>query len=71
VLEMPLVMIRTRVSAMEEIMKINPPLTDLEDLDYQSVDDGGAMLVEDSKDERDQENIASVHLDTPHPIPTV
>jgi hypothetical protein len=60
VLEMLLSMIRSRVSVLEEAMEIDPPVTDLSggdstDLEYADVDDGGAMMVEDSEDERDQE----------------
>ena len=83
VLEMLSSMIRLRVSVLEEAMEINPPVTDLSgdddstDSEYADVDDGGAMLVEDSEDERDQENVVpipipppAVCLDTPRP-PTV
>ena len=64
-------------------MEINPPVTDLSgddnstDSEYADVDDGGAMLVDDSEEERDQENVVpipipppAVRLDTPRP-PTV
>jgi hypothetical protein len=73
VLEMSSAMIQTQVKVLEETMEIDPPLTDLtsKDLDYQDVDDGGVMLVEDSKEERDQENIAPVCLDTPHSAPII
>ena len=83
VLEMSSTMIRSRVTVLEEAMEIDPPVTDLSgdddstDSEYADVDDGGAMLVDDYKEERDQENIApipipppAVHLDTPRP-PTV
>ena len=82
VLEMSSAMIRSRVSVLEEVMEINPPVTDLSgddstDSEYADVDDGGAMLVDDSEEERDQENVAPIpipppttHLDTPRP-PTV
>ena len=64
-------------------MEIDPPVTDLSgdddstDSEYADVDDGGAMLVDDSEEERDQENIVPVpvpppatRFDTPRP-PTV
>jgi hypothetical protein len=83
VLEMSSSMIRSRVSVLEEAIEIDPPVTDLSgddnstDSEYADVDDGGAMLVDDSEDERDQENIVpilvpppAVRLDTPRP-PTV
>ena len=40
-------------------MEIDPPITDLSggdltDSEYADIDDGGAMLVDDSEDERDQ-----------------
>jgi hypothetical protein len=83
VLEMSLSMIRSRVSVLEEAMEINPPVTDLSgdddstDSEYADVDDGGAMLVDDSEDERDQENVVPIpipppviRLDTPRP-PTI
>ena len=83
ILEMSSTMIRSRVSVLEEAMEIDPPVTDLSgdddstDSAYADVDDGGAMLVDDSEDERDQENVVpipipppAVRLDTPHP-PTV
>jgi hypothetical protein len=83
VLEMSSSMIRSRVMVLEEAMEIDPPVTDLSgeddstDSEYADVDDGGAMLVDDSEDERDQENVVPIpvpppiiHLDTPHP-PTV
>ena len=76
-------MIRSRVLVLEEAMEIDPPVTDLSgeddstDLEYADVDDGGAMLVDDSEDERDQENVVPIpipppviHLDTPRP-PTI
>jgi hypothetical protein len=75
VLEMSSSMIQSWVQVLEEAMEINPPLMDLmlEDLEYQDVDDGGAMLVEDLEDERDQENIVPIPVpppviwvDTPH-----
>ena len=81
VLEMLSSMIQLRVSVLEEAMEIDPPVTDLPgkddstDSEYADVDDGGAMLADDSEDERDQENIVSipipppaVHLNTPHPL---
>jgi hypothetical protein len=66
VLEMSSSMIRSRVSVLEEAMEIDPPVTDLSgdddstDSEYADVDDGGAMLVDDSEDERDQENIVPI-----------
>ena len=81
VLEMLLLMIRLRVSVLEEAMEIDPPVTDLSgdddstDLEYADVDDGGAMLVDDSEEERDQENVVpipipppAIRLDTPRPL---
>jgi hypothetical protein len=59
VLEMLLSMIWSQVSTLEEAMEIDPPLTDLTseedstDLEYQDVDDGNVMLVEDSEDQRE------------------
>ena len=83
VLEMSSVMICSRVTILEETMEIDPPVTDLSgdddsmDSEYADVDDGGAMLVDDSEDERDQENVVpilipppAVHLDTPC-LPTI
>ena len=83
VLEMSLSMIRSRVTVLEEAMEIDPPVTDLSgdddstDSEYADVDDRGAMLVDDSEEERDQENVVpipipppAVRLDTPRP-PTV
>ena len=83
VLEMSSTMIRSRVTVLEEAMEIDPPVTDLSgdddstDSEYADVDDGGAMLVDDSEEEREQENIApipipppAVRLDTPRP-PTI
>jgi hypothetical protein len=83
VLEMLSSMIRSRVSVLEEAMEIDPPITDLSgdddstDSEYADVDDGGAMLVDDSEEERDQENIVPIpipppviRLDTPRP-PTI
>jgi hypothetical protein len=54
---MSLVLIHTQVLTLEDVMETAPSLMDLtsEDLDYQDVDDRGAMMVEDSKDE--QKNI--------------
>ena len=82
-LEMLLAMIRSRVLILEEAMEIDPPVTDLSrdddstNLEYADVDDRGTMLVDDSEDERDQENIVPIsipppviHLDTPCP-PTI
>jgi hypothetical protein len=83
VLEMSSAMIRSRVAVLEEAMEIDPPVTDLSgdddstDSEYADVDDGGAMLVDDSEGERDQENVVPipipppvVRLDTPRP-PTI
>ena len=83
ILEMSSTMIRSRVSVLEEAMEINPPVTDLSGDDdstdsvYADVDDGGAMLVDDSEEERDQENVVPIpipppatRLNTPRP-PTV
>jgi hypothetical protein len=82
VLEMLSLMIRSRVSVLEEVMEIDPPVTDLSGKDstnseYTDVDDGGAMLVDDLEDERDQENVVPIPIpppviciDTPCP-PTV
>jgi hypothetical protein len=83
VLEMSSLMIRSRVLVLEEAMEINPPITDLSgdddstDSEYADVDDGGAMLVDDSEEERDQENDVPIpipppiiRIDTPRP-PTV
>ena len=83
VLEMSSTMIRSRVTVLEEAMEIDPPVTDLSgdddltDSEYADVDDGGAMLVDDSEEERDQENVVPIpipppatRLDTPRP-PTV
>ena len=61
VLEMSSAMIRSRVSVLEEAMEIDPPVTDLSedddstDSEYADVDDGGAMLVDDSEEERSEE----------------
>jgi hypothetical protein len=78
-LEMLLAMIRSRVSIIEDAMEIDPPVTDLSeedstDSEYADVDDGGAMLVEDSEDER--ENMAPllppiIWIATPHPAPVL
>jgi hypothetical protein len=83
VLEMSSSMIRSRVAVLEEAMEIDPPITDLSgdddstDSEYADVDDGGAMLVDDSEEERDQENVVPIpipppiiRLDTPRP-PTI
>ena len=81
VLEMSSSMIQSRVSVLEEAMEIDPPVTDLSgeddstDLEYADVDNGGAMLVDDSEDERYQENVVPIpipppviRLDTPCPL---
>jgi hypothetical protein len=82
VLEMSSLMIRSRVQVLEEAMEINPPVTDLSgddstDSEYADVDNGGAMLVDDSGDEKDQENVVPIpipppviRIATPHP-PTI
>ena len=83
VLEMLSVMIHLRVTVLEEVMEIDPPVTDLSGDDdstnseYADVDDRGAMLVDDLEDERDQENVVpipipppAIHLDTPC-LPTI
>ena len=83
VLEMSSTMIRSRVTVLEEAMEIDPPVTDLSgdddstDSEYANVDDGGAMLVDNLEEERDQENIVpipipppTIHLDTPR-LPTI
>ena len=83
VLEMSSLMICLRVLVLEEVMEIDPPVMDLSgnndstDSEYADVDNGGAMLVDDSEGERDQENVVpipipppTVRLDTPHP-PTI
>ena len=79
VLEMLLAMIQSRVTVIEDAMEIDPPVMDLSeedstDLKYADVDDDGAMLVEDSEDER--ENMALppppiIRLATPHPAPVL
>jgi hypothetical protein len=79
VLEMSSVMLRSRVSIIEDAMEIDPPVTDLSegdstDSEYVNVDDGGAMLVEDSEEER--ENMApppppTIQIATPHPAPVL
>jgi hypothetical protein len=75
VLEMSLLMIQSQVSTLEEAMEIDPLLTDLTlddstDSEYRDVDDGGAMLVDDSEDE--WENMppppALIQVNTPHPV---
>ena len=83
VLEMSLAMIQSRVTVLEEVIEINPPVMDLlgeddsTDSEYVDVNDGGAMLVDNSEDERDQENVVPIpipppviRIDTPCP-PTV
>jgi hypothetical protein len=83
ILEMSSAMLRSRVSVLEEAIEIDPPVMDLSgdddstDLEYADVDDGGAMLVDDLEEERDQENVVPIPipppvicLDTPRP-PTV
>jgi hypothetical protein len=72
-LEMSSTMLRSWVQTLEDVMEQDPPSVDLtsEDLEYQDVDDSGAMMVEDSEDERDQENVPPpvLHVDTPHSAP--
>jgi hypothetical protein len=83
ILEMSSTMIRSRVTILEEAMEIDPPIMDLSgdddstDSEYADVDDGGAMLVDDLEEERDQENVVLIPipppvvcLDTPCP-PTI
>jgi hypothetical protein len=82
VLEMSSAMIRSRAQVLEEVMEINPPVMDLSgedstDSKYADVDDGGAMLVDNLEDERDQENVVPIpvpppviRINTPHP-PTI
>ena len=71
ILEMSSSMIRSRVSVLEEAMEIDPPVTDLSgdddstDSEYADVDDGGAMLVDDSEEERDQENVVPIPIPPP------
>jgi hypothetical protein len=79
VLEMLSAMIRSRVSIIEDAMEIDPPVMDLSEedstnLEYADVDDSGAMLVEDSEEER--ENMALpplpvIWVATPHPVPVL
>jgi hypothetical protein len=77
VLEMSSAMIRSRVSIIEDAMGIDPPVMDLsgdDSTELEYLDDGGAMLVEDSEDER--ENMAPppppiVRVATPHPAPVL
>jgi hypothetical protein len=56
-------------------MEMDPPMTDLTSLDgleseYTDVDDGGAMMVEDSEDEREKipPPPAVIWVGTPHPV---
>jgi hypothetical protein len=70
VLEMSSSMIRSRVSVLEEAMEIDPPVTDLSgddstDSEYVDVDDGGVMLVDDSEDEENQENVVPIPVPPP------
>jgi hypothetical protein len=79
VLEMLSSMIRSRVSVLEEAMEIDPPVTDLSgddstDSEYTDVDDGGAMMVEDSEDERENMGLPPppiIRTATPHPAPVL
>ena len=71
VLEMSSTMIHSRVTVLEEAMEIDPPVTDLSgddnstDSEYPDMDDGGAMLVDDSEEERDQENVVPIPIPPP------
>jgi hypothetical protein len=74
VLEMLSALVRMRVVSLEDVMESSPTPTDLMsdgDSEYTDVDDGGAMMVEDSKE--DQENMPPPPIlpcqDTPHPVP--
>jgi hypothetical protein len=79
VLEMLLLMIQLRVSVLEEAMEVDPPFMDLSgddstDSEYADVDDGGAMMVEDSENER--ENMAPplppvIRVVAPHLAPVL
>jgi hypothetical protein len=73
-LEMSASLVRGRVSTLEDVMEAAPTPTDLtSDEEYADVDDGGAMMVEDSEDER--ENIPLppmvIRTATPHPAPVL
>jgi hypothetical protein len=73
VLEMSLALIRSRVGLLEDVMESSLTSTNLmSDDEYADVDDGGAMMVEDSEDE--WENVPPPPpvlpcQDTPHPAP--
>jgi hypothetical protein len=79
VLEMSSAMIWSRVLIIEDAMEIDPPVIDLSegdltDSEYADVDDGGAMLVEDLEEER--ENMALppppiIRIATPHLVPVL
>jgi hypothetical protein len=79
ILGMSSLMIWSRVLVLEEVMEIDPPVTDLSgdnstDSEYANVDDGGAPMVEDSEDER--ENMAPplppvIRIATPHLAPVL
>jgi hypothetical protein len=79
VLEMSSTMICSRVAVLEDAMEIDPPVTDLSegdstDSEYADIDDGGAMLVEDLEDKR--ENMAPppppvIQVATPHLAPVL
>ena len=72
-------MIHPRVLTSEEVMEVDPPVTDLArednstDSEYTDVDDGGVMLVEDSEDERENMPLPPpmVWAATPHPAPVL
>jgi hypothetical protein len=83
-LEMLSAMIRLRVTILEDVMEIDPPITDLSgeedstDSEYADVDDGGAMMVEDSEEEREnvRESMAPppppvIRTSTPFPVPVL
>jgi hypothetical protein len=74
ILEMSSTLVQDQVSTLEDMMEMALTPMDLtsDDSDYVDVDDRGVIMVEDSEDERDQENIPPPILpcqDTPHPAP--
>jgi hypothetical protein len=75
ILEMSSSMIWFQVSILEEAMEIDPPLTDLTsegdstDLEYQDVDDGGTVLVEDLEDKRENMPPVIALAVSPHSFP--
>jgi hypothetical protein len=76
VLEMSSALVRMRVVSLEDVMESTLTPTNLtlddSDSDYTNVNDGGAMMVEDSEDERENVPPLSPILprrDTPHPAP--